>query len=56
MPIKQKQPVWDQSVEFDEIADEEDLKIKCLSDDNIGTGHVSLEGLVVICTRNVVLL
>lgn len=43
-------PLWNQTVEFDEIADGEYLKIKCFSedtfsDDSIGTAHVSLEGL-----------
>ncbi|CAM8926871.1 unnamed protein product [Rhodiola kirilowii] len=51
-------PIWDQTVEFDEIADGEYLKIKCFSEDtfsndNIGTAHVNLEGLLEGTTRDV---
>ncbi|CAM8975289.1 unnamed protein product [Rhodiola kirilowii] len=51
-------PIWDQTLEFDEIADGGYLKIKCFnedtfSDDNIGTARVDLEGLVEGTMRDV---
>ncbi|KAK7251614.1 hypothetical protein RIF29_34960 [Crotalaria pallida] len=44
-------PVWNQSFEFDENSGDEYLNVKCFSeeifgDENIGSAHVNLEGLV----------
>ncbi|XP_012440294.1 synaptotagmin-5 [Gossypium raimondii] len=51
-------PVWNQRFEFDEIGDNEYLKIKCYTeevfgDDSIGSAHISLEGLVEGSPRDV---
>lgn len=51
-------PVWNQIFEFDEIGGGEYLKIKCynaekISDENIGSARVSLEGLLEGSCRDV---
>ncbi|XP_057749904.1 synaptotagmin-4-like [Arachis stenosperma] len=44
-------PIWNQSFEFDETGGDEYLNVKCFTnevfgDENIGSAHVNLEGLV----------
>ncbi|KAL0906439.1 hypothetical protein M5K25_024934 [Dendrobium thyrsiflorum] len=51
-------PVWNQTFEFDEIGGGEYLKIKCynaekISDENVGSARVSLEGLLEGSCRDV---
>nr|GEZ95916.1 synaptotagmin-5-like isoform X1 [Tanacetum cinerariifolium] len=52
------QPTWNQKFEYEEISDDEYLKIKCFNEDifgdeNIGNARVNMEGLVDGVVRDV---
>ncbi|GKV23557.1 hypothetical protein SLEP1_g33266 [Rubroshorea leprosula] len=58
MTVHSPNPLWSQKFEFNEVAGDEYLKIKCyseeiLGDDSIGSARISLEGLVEGSARDV---